>query len=247
MSDVNKSGTKSFDEIQKYWFRPVNRLGRISLILVMIACYVPFLYLYLKYRQFPQIDAVIVGVMSALMAFGPAWFIEPVSYFPALGTAGSYIGILAGSIGQMRVPSAIVAKSVAEVEEGSQEAEVVATAGIIGSVFTNIAILVLTVIIGAQIIAVLPKNIMSALSAYVLPSIMGAVLAMFSSGSKIKMGLVILFLGLLLAWIVGSALAAAAAAGIKLPSWLTLMQMPVCILIGIGISRLQYARDKAKK
>ena len=231
MSEETKTGTQSYEEVQKHWLRPVNRLGRISLVLVMIACYIPFLYLYLEYRQFPEIG----------------WFIEPASYFPALGTAGSYIGILAGSIAQMRVPSALVAKSVAETSDGTQEAEIVATSGIIGSVFMNIIILIITVTGGSYLISIFPKVVMATLSAYVLPAIMGAVMAMFSGGTKIRSSLTTLLAGLILAWIVGSALASARAAGVSVPAWVGLMQMPVCIIIGVLIFRLQYNRERAKK
>lgn len=236
----------SYEEVRAHWLRPVNRLGRVSLILVMIACYIPFVYLYAGYRQFPEIGAVIVGLVSVTLAFGPAWFIEPASYFPALGTAGSYIGILAGSIAQMRVPSALVAKSVAETKEGTQEAEIVATSGIIGSVFMNVLILVITVTAGSYLISIFPKVIMATLSAYVLPAIMGAVMAMFSGGPKIRSSLTTLLLGLILAGIIGSALASARAAGVSVPAWIALMQMPVCILIGVSIFRLQYKREQAK-
>ena len=247
MSEETKTGTQSYEEVQKHWLRPVNRLGRISLVLVMIACYIPFLYLYLEYRQFPEIGAAIVGLISVTLAFGPAWFIEPASYFPALGTAGSYIGILAGSIAQMRVPSALVAKSVAETSDGTQEAEIVATSGIIGSVFMNIIILIITVTGGSYLISIFPKVVMATLSAYVLPAIMGAVMAMFSGGTKIRSSLTTLLAGLILAWIVGSALASARAAGVSVPAWVGLMQMPVCIVIGVLIFRLQYNRERVKK
>jgi hypothetical protein len=222
------------------WNRPVNRLGRISLVIIMVACYIPFLYLFLKYGQFPDFGAFLVGVISVTLAFGPAWIIEPLSYFPALGTAGSYIGILAGSIGQMRVPSALVAKKVAEVEDGSQEAEIVATAGIIGSVFLNIGILVITVIGGTVLIGLFPAVVMRALSAYVLPSIFGAVVAMFSGGPRIKIAIPVMIVSFIMVALVNVGIASLRASGINLPSWITLLLMPVCIVVAVVISRIEY-------
>jgi hypothetical protein len=171
--------------------------------------------------------AALGGVSAAFVA---GWIMEPISYFPALGTAGTYMGILAGSIGQMRVPSAIVAKSVAGVAEITQEAEIVGTCGVAGSIFLNTAVTTLTALGGSVIIAALPKVVLDTLAAYVLPAMFGAVLAMFTGPGRLQMTLPTLLIS------VGLNI------GVKyqvipIPAW---SLMILTVVIGVVVGRVCY-------
>ena len=150
MSEKNITGSTQSDDISVRWYRPVNRIGQMTLVVSMFLSFLPFLYIVIRYQVMPPTEAIMLGVFNISSAFAAAWIVEPISYFPALGTAGSYMGILAGSIGQMRVPAAIIAKEVAGVEENTPEAEIIATCGIAGSVFMNCIITTLTALAGQK-------------------------------------------------------------------------------------------------
>jgi hypothetical protein len=232
MSDT----TQTIDSVEERWLRPVNRLGRITQSCAIVASFFPFFYLYLSYGEMPPIATVLAGMGSVASAFVAGWIMEPISYFPALGTAGTYMGILAGSIGQMRVPAALVAKSVAEVQENTQEAEIVATCGIAGSIYMNIFILTLTAIGGSVIISVLPPVILNVLAAYVLPSMFGAVLAMFGGKGRIQIAIPVLLLSALLNLSIQKK-------WIPIPAWSTMI---VTVVIGVLVARICYKMGWAK-
>ena len=225
------------NEVQKAWYTPVNRIGRITLIIAMALSFLPFLYLLVVYNAMPPMAAVAMGVFNVGAAFIAGWVVEPISYFPALGTAGTYMGILAGSIGQMRVPAALVAKNVANVEENTQEAEVVATCGIAGSVFMNCIITTVTAIAGAFIVANLPNSVLAALSSYILPAIFGAVLAMFTTKGKLQITIPVLIFALAVNWL--------AVAGL-MPSLIAKFLMPICVVAGVIVARIEYKMGIAK-
>lgn len=224
-------------DVQVRWFKPVNQIGQFTMIVGMALSFLPFLYVAITYNAWPPLAAVGVAVFNVAAAFGAAWIVEPVSYFPALGTAGSYMGILAGSIGQMRVPAALVAKEVAGVEENTQEAEIVATCGIAGSVIMNCVITTLTAVAGAVIIAMLPEVVLKVMAAYILPAIFGAVLAMFSSKGKIQITIPVLLLALLLVYLTTQKV---------LPPSVGKFGMPITVVIGLIIARIEYKMGIAK-
>ena len=170
------------DEMKRSWINPVNRIGRITVVVGMLLCFAPFLYLVTMYDAMPPMNAVLDGILGVFFAFGIVWVVEPVAFFPVLGTAGTYMSFLAGAIGQQRVPAAQVAKNVANVEEGSHEAELVAICGIAGSVYFNITLMTIAAVAGTFILAVLPDVVMDAITTYILAVVFGAVLAMLAKG-----------------------------------------------------------------
>ena len=238
MNDTNTAATPAEGaDVQAAWFRPVNRIGRITLVIAMGLSFLPFLYLLVVYQAMPPLAAVGLGVFNVAAAFVAGWVAEPISYFPALGTAGTYMGILAGSIGQMRVPSALVAKNVANVKDNTQEAEIVATCGIAGSVFMNCIITTVTAIAGAIIVEHLPKVVLAALSAYILPAIFGAVLAMFTTKGKFQITLPVLVFALTVNYLASIGM---------IPSLIAKFLMPICVAAGIVVARIEYKMGIAK-
>lgn len=235
-SAVQASAT-SEEELQTAWYKPVNRIGRVTHIVAMALSFLPFLYLAVVYKAIPPMEAVGIGVFNVAAAFVAGWVVEPISYFPALGTAGTYMGILAGSIGQMRVPAALVAKNVANTAENTQEAEIVGTCGIAGSVFMNCIITTITAIAGAVIVANLPASVLAALSAYILPAIFGAVLAMFTTKGKLQITLPVVAIALILNYMASRGM---------LPGTVAKFLMPICVVIGVIVARIEYKMGIAK-
>lgn len=182
-NNENTSTLNVYDEaaIKERWLKPVNRTGTITVLLCIFATFLPAIYLNVTYDAFIGWGAVGQAFLLILAVFGVNWFLEPISYYPVLGNAGSYMSWLAGSVAQQRVPAAVVAKNAMEVEDNTQEAEVVAVVAIAGSVVCNIAVLTLTCFVGTAIIALLPQVILTGIASYVLPAMFGAMLAMFGS------------------------------------------------------------------
>lgn len=180
---VNTSAEAATDEaaVKKRWLKPVNRMGTITIIICIIATFLPALYLNIKYDAFIGWPAVGQAMLLILPIFGINWIVEPIAFFPVLGNAGSYMGWLAGSVAQQRAPAAIVARDAMEVKEGTQEAEVVSVVAIAGSIVSNILVLTITCFVGTLIISILPESILLGIAAYALPAMFGAMLAMFGA------------------------------------------------------------------
>ena len=158
------------------WNKSVVRVGRVTMLLAICCSFLPNLILSLFYGAAPSVGDLLVGWGQIAAAYGAFYVIEPITYYTVLGTAGSYMGILAGSMGQMRVPAAATALDVTNNEAGSDKGEIISTMGIAGSIVTNITILTIFVVFGYQILGVLPQTAKNAISNLILPALFGAVL-----------------------------------------------------------------------
>lgn len=133
-------------------------------------------------------------------SFGAFYIVEPISYYAALGMAGTYLSFLSGNIGNMRVPVAALALEATGSEPGTIQAEIASTMAICGSIIVNLFFTTLAALVGAAVVAVLPKFIVSGLTKYAAAAIFGGTFGSFA----IKYPLVaILALGgsLLIHWI----------------------------------------------
>ena len=103
------------------------------------------------------------------------YFIEPISFQPVLGIPGTYMAFLSGNISNLRVPCSSVAQQAAGVQEGTPEGAVISTVGVAVSVVVNTTILTIGVLLGQQIISMIPASLVSAL-VYLVPALYGAML-----------------------------------------------------------------------
>ena len=160
-----------------------HRIGRTTLLVAMVLCLGPALYLSFVLGAFPGTGAILTGFLAIAAFVGIMWVVEPVSYFPVLGVCGTYMSFLSGNIGNMRMPVVISCQNAIDAEAGSRKAEVAAVIGIAISVLVNLVFLVALVLIGSALIDVLPAPVAQAVKDYTLPALYGAVLVMFMSSA----------------------------------------------------------------
>jgi hypothetical protein len=146
-----------------------HRVGRGTLLLAMGLCLLPALYLSFVLDAWPGISVVLAAFLAVAAFVGIVWLVEPISYFPMLGVAGSYMSFLSGNIGNMRLPVVISCQTAIGAEQGSKKAEVAAVIGIAVSVLVNLAFLIPLVLIGQALIDAMPDAMAVALKNYTLP------------------------------------------------------------------------------
>lgn len=179
----------------------VNKLGKITGYLGVVLSFCPAILLAVVYGILPRPAALLTAFISGASAFGVLWFVEPISYFPVVGTAGTYMAFLSGNISNMRVPCASMAQVSAEVEPGTEEGTIVATLGMAVSVIINVSVLTIGAILGTSVLAMLPDGVKSALN-YLLPALFGALLIQFGMKMK-KHSVLILVIAMALYFAIG--------------------------------------------
>ena len=85
------------------------------------------------------------------------------------------MAFLSGNLSNLRVPCSSVAQKAAGVEEGTPEGAVFSTIGVAVSIVVNLAILTIGVLLGVQIISLIPASFVSALT-FLVPALYGAML-----------------------------------------------------------------------
>ena len=155
-----------------------NRIGKITGFLGVVLSFCPAIVLAVVYGILPRPAALLTAFISGASAFGVLWFVEPISYFPVVGTTGTYMSFLSGNISNMRIPCASMAQAAADVEPGTQKGSIIATIGIAVSVVINVSVLTIGALLGASVLEMLPDGVRSALN-YRLPALYGALLVQF--------------------------------------------------------------------
>lgn len=206
---------QSMEGFYKSRFIPrAHRIGRLSLLIAMVLCLMPALYLSFVLDAFPGIGPILTGFLAIAAFVGIIWVVEPISYFPVLGVCGTYMSFLSGNIGNMRMPVVISCQNAVDAEAGSRKAEAAAVIGIAVSVLVNLVFLVALLMIGAALIEILPAAVAEAIKSYTLPALYGAVLVMFMNSATRRNALTGILAGLAVFLSPVPAMFGSAAAGI---------------------------------
>lgn len=150
------------DYYNKEYVPQVNKIGKITGYLGVLLSFTPALVLAVVYGILPKPAALLTAFISGASAFGVLWFVEPISYFPVVGAAGTYMAFLSGNISNMRIPCASMAQVAADVEPGTEKGSVVATLGMAVSIVINVSVLTIGAILGTSVLSMLPDTIKAA-------------------------------------------------------------------------------------
>lgn len=218
------------DNYYNSFTKPIIKTGKITLLTAAGLCFLPVIYLWLRYGALPDIKSIVTGWFYIFSIYGTYYFIEPISFFPILGISGTYMSFLAGNIGNMRVPCAAVAQEALKVKPGSKKAELVATLGIAGSIITNLIVVTIAALAGNELMKIFPPVVLKAFE-FVLPSIFGAMFAMFAVKYP-KYGAFALVLTLFLLGVVK-----------VLPVYLLI---PICVFSTIAFAVKSHKKEQSK-
>ncbi len=167
-------------ELMKQWKKDSMRIGSPTNILAALTAFLPVIWLCTTYNCWPPVSTILTAWGMVAASFGAFYFVEPISYYAALGMTGTYLSFLSGNTGNMRVPCAALALDVTKSETGTIQAEVVSTMAICGSIVTNLIGTTSAVIIGGAVLAVLPEFIVAGLTKYASSAIFGATFGNFA-------------------------------------------------------------------
>lgn len=209
------------------------KIGRISMGLAIIANFLPAIYVGLKYGSMPDVGTILKIWALVAATYGVSWIIQPISYYPTLGAPGSYIGWLAGSVGDIRMPAASMAQKMAGTEEGTHAHEVVGTIGTCCSVLVSASMITIFTLIGSKVIPMLPEFVTSSFS-YILPALFGAIYVDIAK-KDLRVGICTIVAGLLIMKIGGM---------LGVPGGV----LTLCIVLGgILVTRGFFVVDRNKK
>jgi hypothetical protein len=151
--EAHTAHTTDFNNRIHFW-------GRLTIAVAIFSTMSIPLYLTFILGFIPELKDVVTGLISIAGFVGVVWFVEPVSYFPILGPAGTYMSFLTGNIGNMRLPVIGAVQNALDLEAGTKKAEVAGIFALISSIIVNLLVLGLVVVAGQIIVNAMPKSLL---------------------------------------------------------------------------------------
>ena len=135
----------------KDFMNETDRYGKIWIWSAAILVLMVPVAICLYYNAWPQMTAVLTGLLGVAPIFWTVGVIEVVTYTPMLGVGGTYLAFVTGNLTSLKAPSALNAMENAEVKPGTEEGEVIstlalATSSIVTTLISAAGVAVLSVI-----------------------------------------------------------------------------------------------------
>ncbi|GIN20473.1 MAG TPA: small-conductance mechanosensitive channel [Bacillus bacterium] len=165
-------GMANFHNKAHFW-------GRLTLFMTILASLSAPLYMSFVVGAHPGWGPILAGLIGYAGFIGVMWVIEPITYYPILGIAGTYLAFLSGNISNLCLPCSAAAQEAIGAENGSNKGEIAGVFGIAVACLVNTIVIVIVILGGSYIIMMLPEAIKSAFN-FILPAIFGAVLGQFA-------------------------------------------------------------------
>ena len=157
----------------KDFMKETDRYGKIwiwsAAVLIMMVPAAICLY----FNAWPQISAVLTGLLGVAPIFWTVGVIEVVTYTPMLGVGGTYLAFVTGNLTSLKAPSALSAMENAEVKPGTEEGEVISTIAIATSTIITTLIIAIGVAVLSLITPILESPTLKPAFDNILPALFG--------------------------------------------------------------------------
>lgn len=167
---------------QEEYFNSAHRTGRIGIIGAIVVMFAIPTAVCLRFDIMPELKDVILASIPLLTIFLPITISEVLSYTPILGSS-IYLTLITGNLMNLKIPAALNAIRVADVEDGTEESDLVSGLAIAVSSVITMVIIFLGVLLLTPLQPVLESEAVKTASLYVLPALFGCLGVGILSGS----------------------------------------------------------------
>ena len=211
------------------YMKQTDKLGKIWIwTAVVVILFVP-VAICVYYNSWPEITAVLKGLLGVAPIFWTVGLIEVVTYTPMLGTGGTYLSFVTGNVTSLKAPSALNAMENAEVKPGSEEGEVISTIAIATSSIVTTIIIAIGVCVLSLITPILNEPALKPAFDNILPALFGGLGVVYISKNW-KLSVAPLVFMIVLFMCVPSL---AGSVGVL---------VPVGVIIALGAARVMYKK-----
>lgn len=204
--------------------------GRIWMALAITIILAVPVAICVYYNAWPEITAVLKGLLGVAPIFWTVGIIEVFTYGPMLGSGGSYLAFVTGNITNLKAPSALNAMENADAKPGTEEGEIISTIAIATSSIVTTLVIAIGVLLLSFLTPVLNSPTLKPAFDNILPALFGGLAVVYISKNwKLSIAPVVFMvtLFLLIPSLSGSV-------GIL---------VPVGALVSIGVARILYKKN----
>ena len=188
----------------------------------------------LYYSAWPHMKDLLGGLVRVAPMFWTVGIIEVLTYAPMLGTGGTYLGFVTGSLTTLKVPCALNAMEAANIKPGSEEGEAISTIAIASSSIATTLVIALGVFLLGYLRPMLESPTFAPAFDNILPAMFGALGVVFISKYP-KLSIAPMTFMILLFLLVPSLTGSVG------------VLVPVGALIAIGAARIMYQKGWLKE
>ncbi len=206
----------------------IHRMGRTWMTVALLVIMAVPIAISIYFDTWPTVGPLLGGLLPIMMIYVPIGIIEVITFSPMLGSGATYLAFTTGNLTNLKVPCALNALEIAEVEPGSNQGEVISTIAVATSSLVTNLVLVLGVVLFVQLTPILASPLLKPAFENILPALFGALGYLYISKNW-KLAVVPLALMVIIFIIVPTA-----PVGILIP---------VSALSAVGAARFMYKRN----
>lgn len=179
VSHLDKAGKAHIDSMHR-----LGRIGSVSAILIMLGIpTVAGIY----FDAMPDFITVIVTAAGLLFLFVPTAISEVIAYTPVFGSS-IYLTLITGNVMNLKLPVANNALALLDVENGTEDADIVTSIAVSVSTFSTLLIIFLGVLLMLPLRPILTLPEVRTAASYIVPALFGS-LTLNSIGNNIGGGI----------------------------------------------------------
>ena len=159
---------------QSIYEQKIHRMGRLwmsAALLVILA--IPFA-ISIYFQTWPTFSSLMGGLLPIMMIYVPIGIIEVITFSPMLGSGATYLAFTTGNLTNLKVPCALNALEIADIEPGSSEGEVISTIAVATSSLVTNLVLVIGVLLFVSLAPILSSPLLKPAFENILPALFGA-------------------------------------------------------------------------
>lgn len=158
----------------KTYEQTIHGQGRIWMSAALLVILAVPVAISIRFDAWPGIGEVLGGLLPILMIYLPIGIIEVITFSPMLGSGSTYLAFTTGNLTNLKVPCALNAMEINDIEPGSKDGEIISTIAVAGSSLVTNLVLVLGVILFVQLSPVLSSPVLKPAFENILPALFGA-------------------------------------------------------------------------
>jgi hypothetical protein len=152
----------------------IHRVGRIWMSLALLVILAVPLSISVHFNVWPAVGPLLGGLLPIMMIYVPIGIIEVITFSPMLGSGATYLAFTTGNLTNLKVPCALNALEIADIEPGSSQGEIISTIAVATSSLVTNLVLIIGVLLFVQLTPLLASPLLKPAFENILPALFGA-------------------------------------------------------------------------
>lgn len=159
----------------------IHRMGRIWMSAALLVILAVPVCISIYFDAWPAAGPLLAGLLPIMMIYVPIGIIEVLTFSPMLGSGATYLAFTTGNLTNLKVPCALNAMEIADIEPGSGEGEIISTIAVATSSLVTNLVLVSGVLFFVNLAPVLASPVLKPAFENIIPALFGALGYLFIS------------------------------------------------------------------